>query len=326
MTEEPWNKHIPGDPMPCKCGESVVEVKLHCGLDGIGPAKSLNWGKINDAPDSEIADWRFVERKGEDVIAAEPKPGEQWRHHSGRIYTVLFLTNNEGDGVKDKYPVTVVYQGDNGKRWSGPLSDWHRRMTRVEEPTCATALAALDDPYAALSQHLHGDGDVPPLRITYRNWRGEVGERNIVPQSVWFGATDWHPEPQWLLSALDTGKGAARDFALADFGANDDTWRTRALAAEAEVERLRAATPQRDAEVRRAALEEAAQEADDWFYDAEKDCVTECRLGNAIRALIDPPPRDADTCATPGCTNPPVIRLDDRRLCRGCYSHVRFRR
>lgn len=61
-----------------------------------------------------------------------PQSGEQWRHHSGRVYTVLFLTNNEGDGVKDKYPVTVVYQGDNGKRWSGPLSDWHRRMTRIE--------------------------------------------------------------------------------------------------------------------------------------------------------------------------------------------------
>ena len=110
----------------------------------------------------------------------------------------------------------------------------------TDEPThIATAAAALDDPYAALSQHLHGDGDAPPLRITYRNWRGEVSERNIVPQSVWFGATEWHPEPQWLLSALDTDKGAARDFALADFGANDDTWRTRALKAEAEVERLR---------------------------------------------------------------------------------------
>lgn len=113
----------------------------------------------------------------------------------------------------------------------------------TDEPThIATAAAALDDPYAALSKRLHGDGDAPPLRITYRNWRGEVSERNIVPQSVWFGATEWHPEPQWLLSALDTDKGAARDFALADFGANDDTWRTRALAAEAEVERLRGLT------------------------------------------------------------------------------------
>lgn len=27
-----------------------------------------------------------------------------------------------------------------------------------------------------------------------------------------------------------------------------------------------------------------------------------------------------DTCATPGCTNPPAIRLDDRRLCQRCYA------
>lgn len=112
------------------------------------------------------------------------------------------------------------------------------------------ASSAEADPYAARSQHLHGDGDVQPLRITYRNWRGEVSERNIVPQSVWFGATEWHPEPQWLLSALDTDKGAARDFTLADFGANDDTWRTRALAAEAEVERL---TAENETAVRRSA-------------------------------------------------------------------------
>lgn len=58
-----------------------------------------------------------------------PEEGSKWRHHSGRIYTVLFLTNNEGEGQKDGYPVTVVYRGDNGRRWSGPLSDWHRRMT-----------------------------------------------------------------------------------------------------------------------------------------------------------------------------------------------------
>lgn len=183
-----------------------------------------------------------------------------------------------------------------------------------------------DDPHAALSQHLHGDGDVPPLRITYRNWRGEVSERNIVPQSVWFGATEWHPEPQWLLSALDTDKGVARDFALADFGANDDTWRTRALEAEAEVERLRAAIPKRDAEVRRAALEEAfaaideypraAPSEDEWTrYDEQIE-----HSQGIIRALIDVTPQAADACATPGCTNRPVIRLDGQGLCWDCYA------
>ena len=188
------------------------------------------------------------------------------------------------------------------------------------------ASSAEADPYAALSQHLHGDGDVPPLRITYRNWRGEVSERNIVPQSVWFGATEWHPEPQWLLSALDLDKGAVRDFALADFGANDDTWRTRALEAEAEVERLRAAIPKREAEVRRAALEDAfaaideypraAPSEDEWMrYDEQIEFSQ-----GIIRALIDTPPQTTPTCATPGCSTPAVIRLDDRHLCRGCYA------
>ena len=31
-------------------------------------------------------------------------------------------------------------------------------------------------------------------------------------------------------------------------------------------------------------------------------------------------PQPTTTCATPGCTNPAVIRLDDRHLCRDCYA------
>ena len=31
-------------------------------------------------------------------------------------------------------------------------------------------------------------------------------------------------------------------------------------------------------------------------------------------------PSAVPTCSTPGCTNPPAIRLDDRRLCRDCYA------
>lgn len=56
------------------------------------------------------------------------------------------------------------------------------------------------------------------VKLTYTNWRGETSERTIVPLSIWFGSTDWHPEPQWLLKAIDTEKGAERDFALKDFG------------------------------------------------------------------------------------------------------------
>lgn len=58
-----------------------------------------------------------------------------------------------------------------------------------------------------------------PTTLTYRNYRGEVSERTITPKHVWFGSTEWHPEPQWLLTAFDHDKGADRDFALNDFGA-----------------------------------------------------------------------------------------------------------
>lgn len=58
----------------------------------------------------------------------KPETGSRWRHHSGRVYVVLFIANDEPD-PKPEYPPTVVYQGENGKRWAGKLSDWHRRMT-----------------------------------------------------------------------------------------------------------------------------------------------------------------------------------------------------
>ena len=57
-----------------------------------------------------------------------------------------------------------------------------------------------------------------PVRLNYTNWRGETAERTILPLRIWYGATDWHPEPQWLLTAMDVEKGAERDFALKDFG------------------------------------------------------------------------------------------------------------
>ena len=61
--------------------------------------------------------------------------------------------------------------------------------------------------------------DGEPVTLTYTNWRGETAQRTITPKRIWWGATDWHPEPQWLLTAFDDEKQAERDFALKDFGA-----------------------------------------------------------------------------------------------------------
>ena len=58
-----------------------------------------------------------------------------------------------------------------------------------------------------------------PVTLTYTNWRGETAQRTITPKRIWWGATDWHPEPQWLLTAFDAEKQADRDFAIKDFGA-----------------------------------------------------------------------------------------------------------
>lgn len=55
--------------------------------------------------------------------------------------------------------------------------------------------------------------------IDYVNWRGERGRRRIIPKRILFGATEWHPEPQWLLEALDLDKGETRLFAIRDIQA-----------------------------------------------------------------------------------------------------------
>jgi len=54
------------------------------------------------------------------------------------------------------------------------------------------------------------------IAIVYKNYRGETARRRIVPQRLWFGATKWHPDEQWLLDAIDVEKQSPRSFALRD--------------------------------------------------------------------------------------------------------------
>ena len=53
-----------------------------------------------------------------------------------------------------------------------------------------------------------------PVQICYTNYRGETAIRAIVPKKLYFGCTEWHPEPQWLLEAFDVAKGEDRTFAV----------------------------------------------------------------------------------------------------------------
>lgn len=54
------------------------------------------------------------------------------------------------------------------------------------------------------------------VKILYTNYRSETSHREILPQKIWFGSTEWHPEAQWLLDAYDVEKDAIRNFAMKD--------------------------------------------------------------------------------------------------------------
>jgi len=54
------------------------------------------------------------------------------------------------------------------------------------------------------------------IEFTYRNWRGKVRRRRVRVVEEWHGATEYHPEPQRLLKAVDLDEDAERDFAIAD--------------------------------------------------------------------------------------------------------------
>lgn len=55
---------------------------------------------------------------------------------------------------------------------------------------------------------------VEPLEFVYLNHRGERAVRRVKPRHLWFGTTEWHPTPQWLLTAFDLDRKAERDFAM----------------------------------------------------------------------------------------------------------------
>jgi 5-methylcytosine-specific restriction protein A len=50
--------------------------------------------------------------------------------------------------------------------------------------------------------------------MEYINYKGEVEVREVMPQYVKYGTTDWHRRPQWLLQCTDIDKNEDRTFAL----------------------------------------------------------------------------------------------------------------
>jgi len=52
--------------------------------------------------------------------------------------------------------------------------------------------------------------------FTYTNWKGETKTRKAQFFRLAFGATEYHPEPQFLIHGLDLDKNKTRTYALRD--------------------------------------------------------------------------------------------------------------
>jgi len=58
--------------------------------------------------------------------------GSLWQHRNGIEYKVIAIANQYANAENQaRYPVTVIYQGQNGKIWARELSDWSRSFTEV---------------------------------------------------------------------------------------------------------------------------------------------------------------------------------------------------
>jgi hypothetical protein len=72
-------------------------------------------------------------------------------------------------------------------------------------------------------------GDI--IEFTYTNYKGKVGQRKAQVLRFYYAANEYHPEPQFILAAIDLDKGEPRGFAVKDIS-NLNVLETRVFNAE----------------------------------------------------------------------------------------------
>ena len=73
-----------------------------------------------------------LETINSDIKFTITEVGSKQEHTNGNKYEVIAIANKP-TMHPDKYPNTVVYQGNNGKIWCRKLSDWSRSMKLIQE-------------------------------------------------------------------------------------------------------------------------------------------------------------------------------------------------
>ncbi len=112
--------------------------------------------------------------------------------------------------------------------------------TAPADPVETILAGSCDDQFAAASRiaanigynlaaEQEADPAGEPVQVAYTNWRGEATTPTIFPMRIFWGSNEWHPEPGWLIEALDIGKQALRTFAPGKISA----WGTRTPIASA---------------------------------------------------------------------------------------------
>ncbi len=92
-----------------------------------------------------------------------------------------------------------------------PCDPQEEAIERIKEALALQArVEALTRERDAAVAEPHGEA----ITFAYTNWRGETAIRTVLPARIFWGANEWHPEPQWLMRALDVDRGEPRDFAL----------------------------------------------------------------------------------------------------------------
>jgi hypothetical protein len=167
------------------------------------------------------------------------------------------------------------------------------------------------------------------VALGYTNWRGEFAVRKIIPQSIWFGATEWHPEPQWLLKAIDVEKNAERDFALTGFATPIPAKADALVVTDAMVEALKLGVAYDDLLLRFKGptvifdgdVKEIDEAYDKWVAATRAAVAAlEASTGGAETGTVLP------ECASDGCGKPATVRFErggiGSEYCHDCSMRI----
>jgi hypothetical protein len=98
------------------------------------------------------------------------------------------------------------------------IADWRSRLLNaLPAAVSPDAAAGLNEAWVGSAAPTAAPSAASPaLEFAYTNWRGERSNRRVQPIRLYHGSTEWHPDPQWLLEAVDLDKGEVRAFAVKD--------------------------------------------------------------------------------------------------------------